>query len=142
MRRLLTCFGTCVDTLDLTLALHSVKRQGLPFTPNVSHELALIHIGHYLKGTANKGLILKPIEVTKFNLDAYVDSDFMGKFDKERPDNLNNVQKLSWSHPPREWVSYHLVKQVAPEHLPQYNDGGTLRAIGSKARSPSIANSG
>ena len=52
----------------MLLRLYSGKR---------SHELALIHIGQCLKGTANMGLILKPIEVTKFKLDGCVDSGFM-----------------------------------------------------------------
>jgi hypothetical protein len=65
---------------------------GYAFHTKCSQELALIRIGQYLKGTANKGLILKPIEVTKFKLDVYVDSDFMGKFGKEHPDNPDNVQ--------------------------------------------------
>ena len=68
---------------DLGFALSQAA--GHAFHTKRSHELALIRIGRYLKGTADKGLILKPIEVTKFRLDVYVDSDFMGKFGKEHP---------------------------------------------------------
>ena len=39
----------------------------------------------------NLGALMKPIEVTKFKLDVYMDSDFMGKFGKEHPDNPDNV---------------------------------------------------
>jgi hypothetical protein len=65
---------------------------GCAFHTKRSHELTLIHIGQYLKGTANKGLILKSIEVTKFKLEVYVDSDSMGKFGKEHPDDPDNVR--------------------------------------------------
>ena len=57
-----------------------------PIISSFRHSLARI------SSTADKGLILKPIEVTKFKLDKYVDSDFMGKFGKEHPDNPNNVR--------------------------------------------------
>ena len=46
---------------------------GHVFNPKRSHELALIRIGQYLKGTATQGLVLKPMDVTKFQLDAYED---------------------------------------------------------------------
>ncbi len=41
-----------------------------------SHEMALEHLGQYLKGTMDKGLVLKPIST--LNIDCYVDADFAG----------------------------------------------------------------
>jgi hypothetical protein len=41
-----------------------------------SHEVALEHIGKYLKGTVDKGLVLKPTET--LNIDCFVDADFAG----------------------------------------------------------------
>jgi O-phosphoseryl-tRNA(Cys) synthetase len=43
-----------------------------------SHELALEQIGLYLKGTTDKGLILRPNLKPPLQLDCYVDSDFAG----------------------------------------------------------------
>ena len=45
------------------------------FVPRRSHELALIHIGQYLKGTLDKGMIMKPMKTDLFQMDVYVDSD-------------------------------------------------------------------
>ena len=75
---------------DLGFAISQAA--GHAFQPKRSHELALIRIGQYLKGTADKGLILKPFQVDQFQLDVYVDSDFMGRFGKEKPDNPDNVK--------------------------------------------------
>jgi hypothetical protein len=62
------------------------------FAPKRSHELALIRIAQYLKGTKKKGLRLKPISTTKFQMDVYVDSDFMGLYGHEDRDDPNNVK--------------------------------------------------
>ena len=51
-------------------------------SPRRSHELALEQIGLYIKGTIDKGLILKP-DREHINLDVYVDSDFCGLYGKE-----------------------------------------------------------
>ena len=60
------------------------------FAPKRSHELALIRIGQYLKGTRTKGLIFKPTDVNELKMDCYVDSDFMGLYGKEsRTDPMN-----------------------------------------------------
>jgi hypothetical protein len=50
------------------------------FQPKRSHKLALIQ---YLKKTRNKGLILKPMSTNHSEMDAYVDSDFLGLYGKE-----------------------------------------------------------
>ena len=53
--------------LKTTQYIHNPKR---------SHELALICIGRYLKGTLDKGLILKPIDAKSLRTDIYVDATF------------------------------------------------------------------
>ena len=62
------------------------------FQPKRSHELALIRIGQHLKGTKDKGLILKPADMNHFKIDAYVDSDFMGIYGKEERTDPDNVR--------------------------------------------------
>jgi hypothetical protein len=76
---------------DIGFALSQCAR--FTFAPKRSHELALIRIGQYLKGTADKGMILKPIDLGEFKIDAYVDSDFLGIYGKESrldPDNVRS----------------------------------------------------
>jgi hypothetical protein len=46
------------------------------FAPKQLHEDALKHIGCYLKGTLDKGLILHPSDDLK--IDCYPDADFAG----------------------------------------------------------------
>ena len=65
---------------------------GHAFQPKRSHELALIRIGQCLKGTADQGLIMKPIEFERFEVDAHVDSNFCGRYGQEKPDNPDNVR--------------------------------------------------
>ena len=61
--------------------------------PKRSHELALIRIGQCLKGTLDKGLIVKPMSADSFKMDVYVDSDFLGLCGQESrvdPDNVKS----------------------------------------------------
>ena len=44
--------------------------------PKLLHELALIRIGRYLKGTVDKGLIMKPEDALSLKTDIYVDAAF------------------------------------------------------------------
>ena len=67
---------------DLGFSVSQAAR--FSFNPKRSHELALIRIGQYLKGTADKGMILKPISTDELKMDVYVDSDFMGLHGKEK----------------------------------------------------------
>ena len=62
------------------------------FNPKRSHELAMIRLGQYLKGTLDQGMILKPMRLDEFRMDVYVDSDFMGLYGKERRDDPDNVR--------------------------------------------------
>ena len=58
-----------------------------------SHELALIRIGRYLKGTRTKGLCLKPTDFAgQFRMDVYVDSDFLGLCGKEPRTDPDSVK--------------------------------------------------
>ena len=75
---------------DLGFALSQCSR--FTFAPKRSHELALIRIGQYLKGTADKGMIMKPGSPDKIQMDVYVDSDFMGLYGKEQRHDSTNVK--------------------------------------------------
>ena len=55
--------------------------------PRHSHEMALEHIGQYLKYTQDEGLVLKPSH-DNLNVDCFVDADFAGLWpyeDKQDP---------------------------------------------------------
>jgi Reverse transcriptase (RNA-dependent DNA polymerase) len=52
--------------------------------PRRSHELAVIRIGQYLKGTMENGLVFKLSGTLK--IDCYVDADFAGMWPHENPD--------------------------------------------------------
>ena len=67
---------------DLGFAASQCAR--FTFNPKRSHELALIRIGQYLKKTRTKGIIYKPFDSKKLELEAHVDADFMGIYGKEQ----------------------------------------------------------
>ena len=75
---------------DLGFAVSQCAR--FAFAPKRSHELALIRIGQYLKGTENEGLIMKPLSPDKFHMDVHVDSDFLGVYGKEERTDPDNVR--------------------------------------------------
>jgi hypothetical protein len=64
---------------DISCAVHQCAR----FTsdPKIQHGQAVKHIGRYLAGTANKGIIFHP-DITK-SLECFVDSDFSGNWHKD-----------------------------------------------------------
>jgi hypothetical protein len=62
------------------------------FNPKRSHELALIRLGQYLKGTLEQPMIVQPMKLDGFNMDVFVDSDFLGLYGKERRDDPDNVR--------------------------------------------------
>jgi hypothetical protein len=64
---------------DIAYAVGSAAR--FTHSPRRSREDALKRIGRYLKGTINKGLVLKPTE--NFDIDCYVDADFAGLWPHE-----------------------------------------------------------
>ncbi|KAL7529265.1 hypothetical protein ACHAWF_002908 [Thalassiosira exigua] len=53
------------------------------FGPKRSHEAAVKRIGHYLKGTMTKGLVLDPID--DLTIDCYPDAEFAGLWGHEHP---------------------------------------------------------
>ena len=59
---------------DLAVAVHQAAR--FCIDPKLSHERAVIRIGKYLIGTADKGIIFKP-DKSK-GLECFVDADFAG----------------------------------------------------------------
>ena len=73
---------------DLTFAVSQCAR--FSFCPRRCH--ALIRFGQYLKGTSDKGLIMKPMRTDTFVMDAYVDSDFLGVYGKEKRADPDNVR--------------------------------------------------
>jgi len=64
---------------DIAFAVHQCARY--TFHPTRCHELVLIHIGRYLKGTMDKGLIMSPS--TQPRVDCYPDADFAGLYGHE-----------------------------------------------------------
>ena len=73
---------------DLTFAVHQCARY--TFAPTRQHEKALLRIGHYLKGTMEKGLILSPSD--ELHLDCYPDADFAGLWKTENADDPHCVR--------------------------------------------------
>ena len=63
---------------DLSYAVHQCAR--FSHDPKAEHGQAVKQIGRYLKGTKDKGIILKP---KGNNLDLFVDADFAGNWDQE-----------------------------------------------------------
>jgi hypothetical protein len=60
---------------DIAFAVHQCAR--FCVSPKRSHELAVRRIVRYLKGTRNRGYILRP-STTHRNIDCYVNADFAG----------------------------------------------------------------
>jgi hypothetical protein len=75
---------------DISFAVSQAAR--FAFSPKRSHELALIRIGQYLKGTREQGMILMPLSTDRLEMDMYVDSDFMGLYGKEDRTDPTNVK--------------------------------------------------
>jgi hypothetical protein len=64
---------------DIAFAVHQCARY--TFKPTRRHELALVRIGRYLKGTLDKGLIMKPCMEPR--IDCFPDADFAGLYGHE-----------------------------------------------------------
>ena len=62
--------------MDIAHIVHACARY--THSPRKSHATAVKHILRYLKGTQNKGMILKPNNTQALN--CYVDSDFAGNY--------------------------------------------------------------
>ena len=75
---------------EIGFALSQLSR--FTFNPKRSHELAMIRLGQYLKGTLGQALIIQPMKLDEFRLDVYVDSDFLGLYGHEKRDDVDNVR--------------------------------------------------
>ena len=64
---------------DIAFAVHQCARY--TFKPTTRHLAALKRIGRYLKGTQNKGLILRPSNY--LHVDCFPDADFAGLYNHE-----------------------------------------------------------
>eukprot|EP00956_Cyclotella_meneghiniana_P013545 scaffold19631_cov45-Cyclotella_meneghiniana.AAC.1 len=64
---------------DIAFAVHQCARY--TFKPTSRHFAALKRIGRYLKGTADKGLILRPSK--HLHVDCFPDADFAGLYNHE-----------------------------------------------------------
>ena len=73
---------------DISYAVHQCAR----FTeePKIEHGKAVRWIARYLKGTRNKGVILKPI--ANKELEMYVDADFAGNWKRDDANNRDNAR--------------------------------------------------
>jgi hypothetical protein len=63
----------------MAYAIHQCARFSID--PKIQHGKAVKHIGRYLSGTADKGMILHPND--KLGFEIYADADFAGNFDKD-----------------------------------------------------------
>ncbi|MGB0808420.1 MAG: reverse transcriptase domain-containing protein, partial [bacterium] len=75
--------------VDIAFAVSQVCRFG--HDPKKSHATAVKTILRYLKKTADKGMIIRPMDA-KLHLNLYVDSDFCGLFGREDPRDPNSVR--------------------------------------------------
>ena len=74
---------------DIAFAVSQVCRFG--HSPKQSHATAVKMILRYLKGTSNKGIIIKTAD-KGYMLDLYVDADYCGLFGREDPYDSNSVR--------------------------------------------------
>eukprot|EP00957_Ditylum_brightwellii_P009439 712923-Ditylum_brightwellii.AAC.1 len=65
--------------------------------PKASHEAALKRIGRYLKGTRNKGIMVRS-DMEGFNIEYFVDSDFASLWASESPDDPDGAVDLRGSY--------------------------------------------
>jgi hypothetical protein len=97
---------SCHTRPDIAFAVSQCARYS--FCPRHSHEEALKRIGRYLKGTRDKGIIMKKSKSLK--LDLYVDADFAGQWSYENDMDPTSVKSRSgWlvtiGGSPIAWVS-------------------------------------
>ena len=91
---------------DISFAVHQCTR--FTHCTCMSHEEAVLRICHYLKGTADEGLILKPSNVLK--VDSYVDADFAGLWGAKDPHDPICAKSrtgfvITFANCPIHWVS-------------------------------------
>ena len=72
---------------DILYAVHSAAR--FSANPKLIHEQAVKRICRYLKGTSDKGIILKPDPSR--GIECYVDASFATGWDKTRSDDATTI---------------------------------------------------
>ena len=73
---------------DIAFAVHQCAR--FTHCPKRVHEVALKRIGRYLRGTKERGMIIRPSDDLK--LDLYVDADFAGLWNSEDANDPTSVK--------------------------------------------------
>jgi hypothetical protein len=92
---------------DLAFSVHQCAR--FSSDPKKSHADAIKHIGRYLMGTRDKGIILKPDNQQSFIV--YADADFVGNWRKETAESESMTAKsrtgfaITYSGCPISWTS-------------------------------------
>ena len=66
---------------DIAFAVSQCARY--THNPTELHGMYLKHIGKYLKGTRDKGIILKPSKSSKLDIECYIDADYAGLWNAE-----------------------------------------------------------
>jgi hypothetical protein len=99
---------------DLSFAVHQCARY--TFAPMKRHEKALLRIGHYLKGTIDKGIILNPSDA--LHLNCYPDADFAGLWKHEDSNDPHCVRSrtgyvITLAHCPVIWASKMQTEEIA-----------------------------
>jgi hypothetical protein len=98
---------------EIAFAVHQCAR--FNHCPRLCHEVAVKRIARYLKGTRDKGFIMKPNK--ELELEMYADSDFAGLYnveDKQDPDGVKSRtgSLITLSGVPVTWSSK-LQKEIA-----------------------------
>jgi histone deacetylase 1/2 len=73
---------------DIAYAVHSCA--SFTHCPKRTHEKALKRIARYLKGTKERGMIIRP--TADLSMDLFVDADFAGLWSSENPDDSMSVK--------------------------------------------------
>ena len=77
---------------DIANAVHQCAR--FSHNPKYSHEVGVKHIEIYLKGTRDKGIIMKP-DFKKLCVDMFADDDFTGMHNTEDKQDYVSVKSRS-----------------------------------------------
>jgi hypothetical protein len=91
---------------DIAYIVHQCAR--FASDPKVEHGAALKWLGRYLKGTRNKGMILKPKQ--ELDLEVYVDADFAGNWNQEEAEKRDTARSrhgyiITYAGVPISWKS-------------------------------------
>jgi len=76
---------------DMQFACHQAARFSV--NPKKEHQQAVVRMGKYLCGTADKGIIIRPS--TSLKLDCYCDADYAGMWGAEPAEDASSVRSRS-----------------------------------------------